>query len=151
MAVSPGSKLFLLKLAIEMLSKVPCATATLTSRAARLFPVMLEPLSKLLTQSECGLADSQRAPCHCRTLPLLTCVGRLSQMKECTSVCLCFSASCSCLCQKPGGVCLSGSWEQACSSRHGFERQDRGRNTGSTGSDPKLPSVVKLCHLDSRK
>ncbi|KAM9598836.1 proteasome assembly chaperone 3 isoform 2-T2 [Morphnus guianensis] len=60
-------------------------------------------------------------------------------------------ASRSRLCQKPGGIRVSGSWEQTCSARHGFKGQDHGRHTSSTGSDPKLPSVVKLCHLDSRK
>lgn len=94
---------------------------------------------------------STGSPHHSGTLPLLTPAGGLSHLWECTSVSLCFSAPRSCLCQKPGGVRVTGSWEQTRPPRHGFKGQDHGRNTGSTRSDPKLPSVVKLCHLDSRK
>lgn len=136
-----GTNLLSFKLVEKVLSKVPCPMACLC------WPCWSCSANIKLNLSP----GSTGSPYHSRTLPLLTPEGRLTHLEEHTSVSLCFSAPRSCLCQKPGGIRVAGSWEQTCSPGHGFKGQNHGRNTGSPRSDPKLPSVVKLCHLDSRK
>lgn len=132
-----GTKLFSFKLVEKVLSKVPCPMACLCwpcwSCSANI-KLRIHRFSASVQHSSSPNPE-----------------GGLTHLQECTSVSLCFSAPRSCLCQKPGGIRVAGSWEQTCSPGHGFKGQNHGRNTGSPRSDPKLPSVVKLCHLDSRK